>query len=246
MVNSLHKSPNRILILDTETTGLEPKKGHRIIEVGCVELINRRLTGNNFHYYLNPQREIDEGAVEVHGLTTEFLSDKPLYESIAEELFEYLKGAEVVIHNAAFDVGFINHEYHLMGSSHTDMASWCEVTDSLHMARKMFPGQRNSLDALCKRYEIDNSQRTLHGALLDAEILADVYLMMTGGQNSLFDDDKTIDIEFEPKVLDTNRPRIAVIKASDEEMKEHAKRLDVIKETSGSESVWNTLTSAAE
>jgi len=137
----------RQIILDTETTGLEPKQGHRIIEVGCVELVNRRLTGNNFHYYLNPQREIDEGAVAVHGLTTEFLSDKPLYEDIAEELYEYLKGAEVVIHNAAFDVGFINHEYRLMGFEHSDMARWCEVTDSLHMARKMFRGQRNSLDA---------------------------------------------------------------------------------------------------
>ncbi|HIG79481.1 MAG TPA: DNA polymerase III subunit epsilon, partial [Cycloclasticus sp.] len=164
----------RQIILDTETTGLEPRQGHRIIEVGCVEVINRRLTGNNFHYYLNPQRDIDEGAVAVHGLTREFLSDKPLYEDIAEELFKYLQGAEVVIHNAAFDVGFINHEYRLMGSEHANMASWCEIIDSLHMARKMFPGQRNSLDALCKRYEIDNSQRQLHGALLDAEILADV------------------------------------------------------------------------
>jgi len=236
----------RQIILDTETTGLEPRQGHRIIEVGCVELINRRFTGNNFHFYLNPQRDIDEGAVAVHGLTSEFLSDKPLYEDIAADLYEYLKGAEVVIHNAAFDVGFINHEYRLMGSDHTDMASWCEVIDSLHMARKMFPGQRNSLDALCKRYEIDNSQRQLHGALLDAEILADVYLMMTGGQNSLFAEEKTADIEFEPKVLDTNRPRIAVIKASDEEMEEHAKRLHLIKETSGSESVWSTLTSTAE
>jgi len=231
----------RQIILDTETTGLEPKQGHRIIEVGCVEVVNRRLTGNNFHYYINPQRDIDEGAVAVHGITSEFLADKPLYEDIAEELFEYLNGAEVVIHNAAFDVGFINHEYRLMGSEHTDMASWCDVTDSLHMARKMFPGQRNSLDALCKRYEIDNSQRTLHGALLDAEILADVYLMMTGGQNSLFADENAVDIEFKPKVFDENRPALPVIKANANELAEHFQRLEAIKKASGGECVWETL-----
>jgi DNA polymerase-3 subunit epsilon len=231
----------RQIILDTETTGLEPKKGHRIIEVGCVEVINRRLTGNNFHYYLNPQRDIDEGAVAVHGLTSEFLAEKPLYEDIAEELYSYLKGAEVVIHNAAFDVGFINHEYHLMGSKHSDMASWCDIIDSLHMARKMFPGQRNSLDALCKRYEIDNSQRQLHGALLDAEILADVYLMMTGGQNSLFAEESTTNIEFTPKVFDTNRAKLPVIKASKGELTHHLERLAAISKASGAESVWDTL-----
>ncbi|MBV1875415.1 MAG: DNA polymerase III subunit epsilon [Cycloclasticus sp.] len=236
----------RQIILDTETTGLEPKQGHRIIEVGCVEVINRRLTGNNFHYYLNPQRDIDEGAVEVHGLTTEFLADKPLYEHIAEELFEYLKDAEVVIHNAAFDVGFINHEYRLMGSDHSDMASWCEVTDSLHMARKMFPGQRNSLDALCKRYEIDNSRRTLHGALLDAEILADVYLMMTGGQNSLFADEHAAAITFEPKAFDKNRPILPVIKASNEELEQHFQRIEAIKKASGGVCVWDRADSQTE
>lgn len=236
----------RQIILDTETTGLEPKQGHRIIEVGCVEVINRRLTGNNFHYYLNPQRDIDEGAVEVHGLTTEFLADKPLYEDIAEELFEYLKDAEVVIHNAAFDVGFINHEYRLMGSDHSDMASWCEVTDSLHMARKMFPGQRNSLDALCKRYEIDNSRRTLHGALLDAEILADVYLMMTGGQNSLFADEHATVITFEPKKFDKTRPILPVIKASNEELEQHFQRIEAIKKSSGGVCVWDRADTQTE
>ncbi|MBV1899538.1 MAG: DNA polymerase III subunit epsilon [Cycloclasticus pugetii] len=236
----------RQIILDTETTGLEPKQGHRIIEVGCVELVNRRLTGNNFHYYLNPQRDIDEGAVEVHGLTAEFLADKPLYENIAEELFEYLKGAEVIIHNAAFDVGFINHEYSLMGSDHTDMASWCEVTDSLHMARKMFPGQRNSLDALCKRFEIDNSQRTLHGALLDAEILADVYLMMTGGQNSLFADEHQTDTVFEPKMLDKNRQLLPVIKASSDELEKHAERIEMINKASGGQCVWDKINQTAQ
>lgn len=236
----------RQIILDTETTGLEPKQGHRIIEIGCVELINRRLTGNNFHYYLNPQREIDEGAVEVHGLTTEFLADKPLYEEVADKLFDYLEGAEVVIHNAAFDVGFINHEYRLMGSPHTDMGSWCEITDSLHMARKMFPGQRNSLDALCKRYEIDNSQRTLHGALLDAEILADVYLMMTGGQKSLFDDENSTDIEFKPKAFDKNRPSLPVIKASTDELEHHFQRIEAIKKASGGVCVWDRVDTQTE
>jgi DNA polymerase-3 subunit epsilon len=230
---------SRVIILDTETTGLEPKQGHRIIEVGCVELINRRFTGNNFHFYLNPQRDIDEGAVAVHGLTSEFLADKPLYEDIADDLHTYLKGAEVVIHNAPFDVGFINHEYQLMGSEFADMATWCEVTDSLVMARKMFPGQRNSLDALCKRYEIDNSQRQLHGALLDAEILADVYLMMTGGQNSLFADDVDEDAVFEPTLLSINKPPLAIIKANDEEMAAHNERMQAIKETSGGECVWD-------
>ena len=228
----------RQIILDTETTGLEPKRGHRIIEVGCVELINRRLTDNNFHFYLNPQRDIDEGAIAVHGLTSEFLSDKPLFEEISEKLYSYLKDAEVVIHNAPFDVGFIDNEFRLMGSEHTDMKSWCEVTDSLYMARKMFPGQRNSLDALCKRFEIDNSQRQLHGALLDAEILADVYLMMTGGQNSLFTDDSAAKSEFEQKTFDANRTKLTIIKASDEEIEHHQQRLEAIREVTGGHCVW--------
>jgi len=231
----------RQIVLDTETTGLEPKQGHRIIEVGCVEIINRRLTGNNFHYYLNPQRDIDEGAVEVHGLTTEFLSDKPLYEDIAEEFFEYAKGAEVIIHNAAFDVGFINHEYRLMGSEHSDMASWCNVTDTLHMARNMFPGQRNSLDALCKRFEINNSHRKLHGALLDAEILADVYLMMSGGQHSLFVEESTSNVELKAKVFDASRASLPVIKATEDELIAHDERLGMVRKSSGGECVWDTV-----
>ncbi|MEW5008225.1 MAG: DNA polymerase III subunit epsilon [Cycloclasticus sp.] len=228
----------RQVILDTETTGLEPKQGHRIIEVGCVELINRRLTGNNFHYYLNPQREIDEGAVEVHGLTSEFLADKPLYEDIATELYDYLKGAEVVIHNAAFDVGFINHEYRLMGFAQPNMRDWCEVSDSLLMARKKFPGQRNSLDALCKRFDIDNSQRQLHGALLDAEILADVYLMLTGGQHSLFAEETEVDVKLEKKQFDESRPRLAVVKATPAEIEQHLARIEAIKKASGGVCIW--------
>ena len=175
----------RQIVLDTETTGLEPEQGHRIIEIGCVELINRRMTGNNYHHYIHPEREIDEAAVEVHGITLESLEGKPLFGDLAEELLEYLKGAELIIHNAPFDVAFLNHEFTRSGLGDKAIEAHCEVMDTLVMARHKHPGQRNSLDALCKRYEVDNSQRQLHGALLDAEILADVYLVMTGGQISL-------------------------------------------------------------
>ncbi len=175
----------RQIVLDTETTGLEHRQGHRIIEIGCVELINRKLTGNNYHVYLNPQREIDQGAIEVHGITNEFLQDKPLFLDIHQQFLEYLSGAELVIHNAAFDVGFIESELEKLDHSTPRLEEICSVHDTLLQARKMFPGQRNDLDSLCRRYEIDNSQRELHGALLDAEILADVYLSMTGGQTAL-------------------------------------------------------------
>lgn len=175
----------RQIVLDTETTGLEHRQGHRIIEIGCVELINRKLTGNNYHIYLNPEREIDQGAIEVHGITNEFLADKPLFADIADSMMEYLSGAELVIHNAAFDVGFLDAELEKLPQPMSKIDDVCAVHDTLLQARKMFPGQRNDLDSLCKRYEINNSHRELHGALLDAEILADVYLMMTGGQTML-------------------------------------------------------------
>jgi DNA polymerase-3 subunit epsilon len=231
----------RQIILDTETTGLEPKQGHRIIEVGCVELINRRLTGNNFHYYFNPQREIDAGAIEVHGLTNEFLEDKPLFEDIAGDLHEYLKGADIVIHNAPFDVGFINNEFRLMNFEQAEMSVWCEITDTLQMARKMFPGQRNSLDALCKRYEIDNSQRELHGALLDAEILADVYLMMTGGQGSLLLEDAALSGDSVVKKLDRSKLKLTVLKATEEELVAHEARLASLTAATQSDCLWTTL-----
>ena len=175
----------RQICLDTETTGLETRDDHRIIEIGCVELINRRPTGNNFHYYLNPDREIDQGAIEVHGITKEHLATQPHFPDISDAFLEYIKGAEVIIHNAPFDVGFLNHEFAKLGAKTTTLDQHCSITDTLVMARKMHPGQRNSLDALCKRYEVNNSNRTLHGALLDAGILADVYLAMTGGQINL-------------------------------------------------------------
>ena len=174
----------RQIVLDTETTGLEPEQGHRIIEIGCVELRGRRLTGKDFHHYLNPDREIDAGAIEVHGITNEMLADKPRFANLVGDLIEYLRGAELLIHNAAFDVGFLDKELEWAGRPER-IADICTVTDTLALARDMYPGQRNSLDALCKRLDVDNSSRDLHGALLDAQILADVYLMMTGGQGDL-------------------------------------------------------------
>lgn len=174
----------RQIVLDTETTGLNPRTGDRVIEVGCVEIFNRKLTGNNFHRYINPERDSDEAALAVHGLTTEFLSDKPKFHEIAEELREYIKGAEVIIHNAPFDLGFLNHEFVRLGLP--PFVEHCSnVIDTLVHAKELHPGKRNSLDALCDRYEISNAHRKLHGALLDAELLADVYLAMTRGQNSL-------------------------------------------------------------
>lgn len=219
----------RQIVLDTETTGLEPADGHRIIEIGCVELVNRKLTGNHYHQYIKPDREIDEGAIEVHGITNEFLEDKPRFEDIAEQFLEYIDGAELVIHNAPFDVGFIDHELKLWDASKGKTADYCSVLDTLVLARQMHPGQRNSLDALCKRYEIDNSHRELHGALLDSEILADVYLRMTGGQTNL-----TLGRQSNPSAetgelpvrkIATNRPSLKVIKASEEELKAHDEKL---------------------
>ena len=177
----------RQVVLDTETTGIGHELGHRIIEIGCVELQDRKLTGNHFHVYLNPQREVDEGAFRVHGISTEFLQDKPLFKDIAEEFMHFVQGAELIIHNAPFDMGFLNAELNLLNWP-VLLKDCCTVCDTLILAREKHPGQRNSLDALCKRYEIDNSNRTLHGALLDAEILASVYLAMTGGQANLFEE----------------------------------------------------------
>lgn len=176
----------RQVVLDTETTGLEVTQGHRIIEIGCVEVSNRRLTGRHYHQYINPEREIDAGAMEVHGITDEFVADKPLFASIADEFLAFIDGAELIIHNAPFDVGFLNAELARLPGVDTTVESVASIiTDSLVMARQKHPGQRNSLDALCQRYQVDNSERELHGALLDAEILADVYLAMTGGQTAL-------------------------------------------------------------
>lgn len=178
----------RQIVLDTETTGLEPKQGHRIIEIGCVEMIDRCITGNDFHVYINPERAIDEAALAVHGISNHFLKDKPKFKEIAEQFMDFTRGAEVIIHNAAFDVGFIDHELNLLGRHQIKFSEHCTVFDTLTYARNKHPGQRNSLDALCKRYKVDNSNRKLHGALLDAELLALLYLEMTGGQIGLFAD----------------------------------------------------------
>ncbi len=179
--------PERQIVLDTETTGLDPAQGHRIIEIGCIELVNRRQTDRRFHTYLQPDRAIDEGAVRVHGITNDFLADKPRFPDIADPFLDFVRDAELIIHNAPFDLGFLNHELQLCGRGQVVLEQLCAVEDTLRLARQRHPGQRNSLDALCKRYNIDNSQRTLHGALLDAEILADVYLAMTRQQSSMFE-----------------------------------------------------------
>lgn len=228
---------HRQIVLDTETTGIDPKQGHRIIEIGCVELVNRRLTGNNFHVYINPQRGIEDEAIDVHGITTEFLQDKPLYHQVAKEFFDYIHGGELIIHNAPFDVGFMDHEFALLNQGFPKTADICKVVDTLTMARQMHPGQKNNLDALCRRYDIDNSKRTLHGALLDSEILADVYLAMTGGQKKLnlargdeqSNQGKTGGIRRLPE----NRPALNVLKASEQELQEHEQRLDLVDKEGG-------------
>lgn len=176
----------RQIVLDTETTGLSPEHGHRLIEVGCLEMVNRRITNNHFHAYVNPKRAIDEGAVKVHGITEAFLKDKPVFSEIAESLFAFIDGAELIIHNAPFDLGFLNMEFGKINPSRAPITQFCSVIDTLVMARREHPGQQNTLDALCRRYGVDNKHRDLHGALLDAELLAQVYLLMTGGQTQLF------------------------------------------------------------
>jgi DNA polymerase-3 subunit epsilon len=229
---------NRLIVLDTETTGLNPQEGHRIIEIGCVELVNRRLTGKRFHVYINPERIIDAGAIEVHGITNEFLQDKPCFVDVVEDFLAFIRDAELVIHNAPFDVGFINYEFSRLDNGTGDVADYCKVFDTLTYARKKHPGQRNSLDALCKRYGIDNSHRDLHGALLDAEILADVFLLMTGGQSSLLDDEgqkrpEELTASNEIKYLSTDRPALTIIRCTEEELSEHQERLEAIEKASG-------------
>lgn len=237
---------SRQIVLDTETTGLEHRQGHRIIEIGCVELINRKLTGNNFHQYLNPDREIDQGAIEVHGISNEFLVDKPHFEDIAESLIQYLSGAELVIHNASFDVGFLDAEYSRLENGSPPLAEVCGVHDTLLQARKQFPGQRNDLDSLCRRFHINNSHRELHGALLDAEILADVYLVMTGGQGNLTLDAKT-DIPKSAKASnrrDLSKIVLPIASVSPSEAQNHVEWLSRLDEEVGGECVWSKLVKA--
>lgn len=236
-------SANRQVVLDTETTGLEWTQDHRIIEVGCVELINRRPSGRHFHRYINPQREIDAGAMEVHGITSEFLEDKPVFELIAQDFLTFIAGAELVIHNAPFDVGFLNYEFNRLGQGEKVVDHHCRVTDTLLMARQLHPGQRNSLDALCKRYGVDNTQRTLHGALLDAEILAEVYLAMTGGQADLGLDGEharqnTGEAVAVVRRLDGDRRPLKIIYADTQELVSHERRVSDLAAMSGREDNW--------
>jgi len=236
-------STERQIVLDTETTGLEPEFGHRIIEIGALELVDRQLTGKQMHVYLNPEREIDEGALEVHGITLEFLQDKPRFHEIAGDFLAFIEGAELVIHNAPFDVGFLDYELSLLGGDVTHVAEHATVLDTLELARDMHPGQRNNLDALCKRYEIDNTGRALHGALLDAELLTEVYLAMTGGQEDLGLSLETLpDIDERRGGHDPSKPRPAlrVLRASDEELSHHNARLKAIRKQAG-ECLWLSL-----
>jgi len=233
----------RQIVLDTETTGLEPEQGHRIIEIGCVELRNRRMTGNTWHQYLNPEREIDAGAIEVHGISAADLADKPRFADIAEEFLAFVKGAELIIHNAAFDIGFLNHEFGLLGRPGGELERHCRVRDTLALARQKHPRQKNSLDALCKRYNIDNSQRELHGALLDAQLLAEVYLAMTGGQATLLPGGAGDAAGGEAAIRRVAREglQLVVPTLDAEEQAAHAARLATLREAAGGQCVWDTL-----
>ena len=235
----------RQIILDTETTGLDPALGHRIIEIAGVEINNRQLTGNHFHRYVNPERASDEAALQVHGLTTEFLSDKPRFREIVDEFLEFVGGAELIIHNAAFDVAFLDHELKLLGRQ--PLGACCpSVVDSLRLAKDMYPGKRNGLDALCDRYEINRSARTLHGALLDARLLAEVYLAMTRGQESLVIDVETVEIRVTAVKTPVSGLRLAVLEASAEELDVHAQYLRDIEKASRAPSVWAVYESRPE
>ena len=234
----------RQIVLDTETTGLETSQGHRIIEIGCVELFNRRLTGRHYHQYINPEREVDTGAFQVHGISNDMLADKPTFSQIAQEFIEFVGDADLIIHNAAFDIGFINAEFARLTPRPHYIETRCSIIDTLLLARSKHPGQKNNLDALCKRYGVDNSQRDLHGALLDAEILADVYLLMTGGQTALSlggnqsTNKDAANAADEIRRLPAARVPLPVICATLEELAEHEQKLAAINKSSGGNCVW--------
>ena len=232
----------RQVVLDTETTGLSTADDHRIIEIGCVEVINRRATGETFHQYINPERDIDAGALEVHGISSEFLADKPKFAEISHDFLQFIAGAELIIHNAAFDVGFLNHELAKIKTETRRINDVCTVLDTLKVARDKHPGQKNNLDALCRRYEIDNSNRELHGALLDSEILADVYLAMTGGQVNLsLAVDEPVTANHQVDALSTTkqqRGRLIVIKANEAELTAHEASLQRLDKASDGQCMW--------
>lgn len=233
----------RQIVLDTETTGIDPSQGHRIIEIGCVELVNRKLTGNHFHVYINPDREVEYEAMQVHGITNEFLADKPKFKDVYDGFVNFITGAQLVIHNAPFDTGFMDHEFALHNPvKPIKTREICSVLDTLALARDLHPGQKNNLDALCRRYGIDNSHRELHGALLDAEILADVYLLMTGGQTALNLSGQNANQKDEKKMqqiirFSADRKPTKIIRASADELKQHEDRLNIIEESGGS-CIW--------
>lgn len=226
---------DRIIVMDTETTGIDPKQGHRIVEIGCVEMIDRKLTGNTFHVYINPERHMDAEVIAIHGITNESVVDKPLFKDVVDDFLAFIKGSEMMAHNATFDVNFLNNELKLLKRGLGKVEEYCSITDSLALARKKHPGQKNNLDALCRRYFIDNSARTFHGALLDSEILAEVYLAMTGGQTSLLlggigaDEDGGSII----RRLPLDRPLTRVIKATEDELKINRETQDKIGQDSG-------------
>lgn len=235
----------RQIVLDTETTGLEVSQGHRIIEIGCVELLNRRLTGRHFHQYINPERAVDPGAFEVHGISDEFLADKPRFAQIAEAFLEFVADAELIIHNAPFDLGFLNAELQRLEHGEDALQARCAIVDTLQLARRRHPGQRNNLDVLCQRYGVDNSQRELHGALLDAEILADVYLAMTGGQTAFAlgseqDSEQGGAAQRAGGIrrLPSNRPRLALVAVSEAEVAAHEATLDAIAASCDGKVLW--------
>ncbi|SHM42722.1 DNA polymerase III subunit epsilon [Phytopseudomonas punonensis] len=244
----------RRVVLDTETTGMPVNDGHRVIEIGCVEVDGRRLTGRHFHIYLQPDRDIDEGAIAVHGITNDDLKDKPRFKDVADDFYEFIKGAQLIIHNAPFDLGFLNNEFALIGQhERSDISAYCDVLDTLQMARERHPGQRNSLDALCKRYGVDNSGRELHGALLDSEILADVYLAMTGGQTNLSlagegsEGDGSGRQQPTPiRRLPADRPRGVVLAASAEDLAAHAARMAAIEKAAGALPLWVQMEAAEQ
>lgn len=232
----------RQVVLDTETTGLEPAEGHRIIEIGCVEIVNRRVTGENRQWFINPEREVDEGAMAVHGITNEFLADKPPFADIVREFVEFIRDAELVIHNAAFDVGFLDAELERLGEHMGRVTDHSGVLDTLDLARRKHPGMKNSLDALCKRYEIDNSGRTVHGALLDAELLAEVYLALTGGQTNLTLQSLQAAQRAQEAADGVSEPLpdVPVVRATEDELALHDKRLADIREAAG-KCVWDEV-----
>ncbi len=240
--------PTRLIVLDTETTGLDPAQGHRVIEIGCIELMHRRLTGQRFHRYLQPDRPIDANAVLVHGITNEWLADKPRFVDIAAEFLEFIKGAELIAHNAPFDISFLDHELRLAGQGQCRITALCRVLDTLDLARQRHPGQKNTLDALCKRYAIDNSQRTLHGALLDAEILAEVYLAMTREQVTLGLMAVTAPELRQLQAGNAHQRRVrsplTVLRADTEERAAHHRYLDLLDKSSGGHCLWKNLTAA--